>query len=727
MRFPNKQVMPRYTIISVVFALFGVAILGKAGYTMTVKRDYWLKVGQRTQRSGKELPPKRGNILADQGEVLAASIPEYKLFMDFMSWEKDSLRRTTEQYRRDSMLTASLDTISLLMHDIFPDVDPGEFKRHMLEGRRRKSHHWKIYPRRISYIQYRKVKELPLFCLSASRGGLHTEEINTRKNPYGSLAARTVGDLFKGKDSARSGIELSLDSLLRGKPGSYHTQKELGSFIRVIDQPAENGCDIQLTLNVKMQDICEKTLREKLVEINADHGICILMEVATGDIKAMCSLSRVGEGRYAETQNLAVSNSMEPGSVFKPVSFLVALNDGEITLDNTVDTGCGIREMHGRKMKDHNWRNGGYGVIDVPHIIGKSSNVGVSVLIDAKYGKNPARFVDGVYKTGIHDDLHLPLRGYAKPYIPRPDHANWKKSTNWSATTLPWMSIGYATRIPPISTLTFYNGIANAGKMMRPRLVKALWKNGEKIKDYEPVVMREQMASPKANEDLRVCLKTVTTKGQGVGHAANSRLINAAGKTGTAQVWDKTGNTGNYIVSFAGFFPYDKPRYSCIVCIRKPAPASGGGQCGPVFRKVAEAVLALEGERSYAEARDTLQPRHPRIYAGNLAATRRVTRDLGLGTAFPADGAGTPAWTAMPADGAAGAKPDTTPPGTMPDLTGYGLRDAVLRLERMGLRVKVQGTGRVTQQSIAAGTAVKKGQSVSLTLELPPKMKEPRG
>lgn len=716
MKFPNKQVMPRYTLIAVIFAFMGVAILAKAGYTMTVKRDYWLEVGKRTQRNGKTLPPTRGNILADGGEVLAASIPEYKLFMDFMSWEKDSTRRATEQFKRDSMLTADLDTISLLMHDIFPDIDPKVFKENMLEGRRQKSHHWKIYPKRISYIQYRKVKELPLFRLSANRGGLHTEDITTRKNPYGSLAARTVGDLFKGKDSARCGIELSFDSLLRGKPGLYHTQKELGSLVRVIDHPAENGYDVQLTLNVKMQDICEKALRDKLVEINAEHGICILMEVATGDIKAMCSLSRVGEGRYAEVQNLAVSNSMEPGSVFKPVSFLVALNDGEITLDNTVDTGSGIREMYGRKMKDHNWRRGGYGLIDVPNIIGKSSNVGVSVLIDAKYGNNPTRFVDGVYKTGIHDDLHLPLAGYAKPYIPQPDNPNWKKSTNWSATTLPWMSIGYATRIPPISTLTFYNGIANFGKMMRPRLVKALWKNGEIVKEYEPVVMREQMASRKAIDDIRTCLKAVTTKGVGVGHMANSPLINAAGKTGTAQIWDKSGNTGKYIVSFAGFFPFDNPKYSCIVCIRKPAPASGGGQCGPVFRQVAESVMALECQRSYAEAKDTMLAQHPHIFGGNGRSTGRVARELGvkLSERILTDN---PAWIVGSEDCKNGSYADNTRSDRMPDLSGYSLRDAVFRLERMGLHVKVTGTGRVSRQSIAAGQRIRKGQTVHLTLQ----------
>lgn len=716
MKFPNKQVMPRYTFMAIVFTCMGISILVKAGYTMTLKRDYWLEVGKRTQRSGKTLAPTRGNILADNSELLASSIPEYKLFMDFMSWEKDSTRRATEQFSRDSMLTVHLDTISLLMHNIFPDIDPKAFKENMLEGRRRKSHHWKIYPKRISYIQYRKVKEIPLFNLPANRGGLHTENFMTRKNPYGSLATRTIGDLFKGKDSARCGIELSFDSLLRGKPGRYHMQKELGSQIKVIDLPAENGYDVQLTINVKMQDICEKALRDKLEEINAEHGICILMEVATGDIKAMCSLSRMEDGRYAEIQNLAVSNSMEPGSVFKPVSFLVALNDGEITLENTVNTGSGIREMHGRKMKDHNWRRGGYGLIDVPNIIGKSSNVGVSVLIDSKYGNNPARFVDGVYKTGIHDDLHLPLTGYAKPYIPRPDNPNWKKATNWSATTLPWMSIGYATRIPPISTLTFYNGIANFGRMMQPRLVKALWHNGEIIKEYEPVVMREQMASRKAVDDIRTCLKAVTTKGVGVGHMANSPLIDAAGKTGTAQIWDKSGNTGKYIVSFAGFFPFAKPKYSCIVCIRKPAPASGGGQCGPVFRRVAESVMALESQQSYSEARDTVKTRQPRIFAGNGQTTAQAARKLGVKLAGPVF-ADNPAWLAGDDDSECGLRPDNSRNDCMPDLTGYSLRDAVFRLERMGLRVKAEGAGRVSRQSVAAGQRIQKGQTVQITLQ----------
>ena len=713
MKFPNKQVMPRYTFMAIVFTFVGIAIFGTAAHTMYIDNEYWLNVKKEQQPKSRKLEPTRGNILADGGEVLASSIPEYRLYMNYMSYETDSTRRAAEQYKRDSMLTAHLDTISLRMQRIFPDIDPKKFKDNMLKGRRQRSRYWAIYPKRISYIQYRKVKEIPLFNLSTNIGGLTGEETMARKNPYGTLARRTIGDMYKGvKDSARCGIELSQDNVLRGDTGTYHWQRELSSNVKVIDKPARNGYDVQLTLNVKMQDICEKALRDKLIELNAEHGICILMEVATGDIKAMCSLSRLSEGHYAEIQNLAVENSMEPGSVFKPVSILVALNDGEVTLDDYVDTGKGIREMHGRKMRDHNWQSNGYGRIDVPNIIGKSSNVGVSVLIDSKYGKNPARFVEGVYKTGIHDDLHLPLVGYAKPYIPRP-----KKGEFWPATTLPWMSIGYATRIPPISTLTFYNGIANFGRMMQPRLVKAYWNNGEIVEEFEPVVMREQMASRKAIEDIRTCLKAVTTKGIGVGHMATSPLIDAAGKTGTAQIWDKSGNTGKYIVSFAGFFPFSRPKYSCIVCIRKPPPASGGTQCGPVFRRVAESVMALENKPDYTEAHDTIGEPTPRIFAGNGQATAEAARELGVPLSKAVFGE-QPAWISDDKDSACGLRPDKGGDNCMPDLTGYSLRDAVFRLERMGLHVKSDGVGRVGRQSIAAGQPVRKGQTVQLTLRL---------
>lgn len=716
MDFPAKQVAKRYAFVASVLVLAGFAILGKAMYTMTVKKDYWLAVGDRFVKENDTVPPTRGNILADNGEVLAASLPEYKLFMDYMSWEKDSVRREKEQAKRDSLLTAKADSISEGMHRIFPDIDPVAFKQHLLEGREKKSHHWPLYKKRVTYIQYRQCKELPLFKLSPNTGGFHVEEIKTRKNPYGRLAIRTIGDLYKGKDSARTGLELSFDSVLRGKPGIAHRQKVLNRYLTIIDKPAEDGCDIMTTLNVGMQDICEKALGDKLREIEAQSGVCILMEVGTGDIKAMTSLQRMADGTYAEVNPDAVKNLYEPGSVFKPMSFLVGMDDGFIKMTDVVDVGCGIKEMYGRKMRDANWRSGGSGVVTVPQILQKSLNVGVSTLIDRYYHNDPRKFVEGIYRIGVAEDLQIPIPGYAKPRIRMPK----EDGSNWSKTALPWMSIGYETQIPPITTVTFYNGIANNGKLVRPRLVKAILKGGEVVKEFPVVVLREQMARPEAVKNIQDCLESVVSVG--LGKKAGSKYFHTSGKTGTAQIWTKNGFCSEYLISFAGYFPSENPLYSCIVCIRKGAPASGGGMCAPVFRRVAETVMAQRRSSDYSTARDTLNCMQPVVCAGNLQAAETVLDELRIARNgdLPEQEGSLP-WGVCQTrqDGLTLSTVTGEESHTVPDVKGYGLRDAMFRLEKAGLRVKVKGVGRVSAQSLKPGTTIEAGQEIELVLGNP--------
>ena len=716
MDFPAKQVAKRYAFVASVLVLAGFAILGKAMYTMTVKKDYWLAVGDRFVKENDTVPPTRGNILADNGEVLAASLPEYKLFMDYMSWEKDSVRREKEQAKRDSLLTAKADSISEGMHRIFPDIDPVAFKQHLLEGREKKSHHWPLYKKRVTYIQYRQCKELPLFKLSPNTGGFHVEEIKTRKNPYGRLAIRTIGDLYKGKDSARTGLELSFDSVLRGKPGIAHRQKVLNRYLTIIDKPAEDGCDIMTTLNVGIQDICEKALGDKLREIEAQSGVCILMEVGTGDIKAMTSLQRMADGTYAEVNPDAVKNLYEPGSVFKPMSFLVGMDDGFIKMTDVVDVGCGIKEMYGRKMRDANWRSGGSGVVTVPQILQKSLNVGVSTLIDRYYHNDPRKFVEGIYRIGVAEDLQIPIPGYAKPRIRMPK----EDGSNWSKTALPWMSIGYETQIPPITTVTFYNGIANNGKLVRPRLVKAILKGGEVVKEFPVVVLREQMARPEAVKNIQDCLESVVSVG--LGKKAGSKYFHTSGKTGTAQIWTKNGFCSEYLISFAGYFPSENPLYSCIVCIRKGAPASGGGMCAPVFRRVAETVMAQRRSSDYSTARDTLNCMQPVVCAGNLQAAETVLDELRIarnGDLPEQEGALPWGVCQTRQDGLTLSTVTGEESHTVPDVKGYGLRDAMFRLEKAGLRVKVKGVGRVSAQSLKPGTTIEAGQEIELVLGNP--------
>ncbi len=704
--------MPRYFLVTVILGLLGLCIIAKAAYIMFVERDYWNAVSDRFVKENVAIEPVRGNIFSADGQLLAGSLPEYKIYMDFMSWEKDSLRRVKDQHRRDSLLDAKMDSVCDGMHRLFPDIDPREFEKLLREGRRRKSHHWLLYPKRISYIQYKEVKRLPYFSLSSNQGGFHVEDFPQRRKPFGSLAARTIGEMYGGKDTARFGLELAFDSVLRGKPGIKHRQKVMNRYLNMVDVPAEDGYDVETTLDVGMQDICEKALRDKLTEISANSGVCILMEVATGNIKAITTLTRCADGKYREVRNGAVSDLREPGSVFKPVSFMVAMDDGYIDMNTRVNTGNGVLEMYGQPMKDHNWTRGGYGELTVPEILEYSSNIGVSYLIDKYYHNDPNKFVDGVYRTGIAEDTRLPIPGYARPNIrhPRPD------GKNWSPTALPWMSIGYETQIPPINTLMFYNGIANGGRMVRPRLVTRLMRGGETVREYPVEVVREHMCKPQTLTNLQTILEWVVSRG--LGRQAGNRNFKVSGKTGTAQVWTAAGFSSQYLVSFAGYFPSDAPLYSCIVCIQKGYPASGGGHCGPVFRRVSESVMALRTHPAISSARDTLHVPAPLVKNGNIEAAARLMKTLGVDYESIELNDGLPVWgrAVTQSNRVVLERCDETP-GQVPDVTGMGARDAVFLLEKSGLRTTLRGIGHVVRQSIAPGTPLSKGKTIHLQLE----------
>lgn len=757
-RFDANEIMPRYHVVMSILVLICVAVMIRAGYLMFFEHDYWQQVSARYTKQNDTIYPTRGNILAAGGEVLATSLPEYRMYIDFMSYEKDSLSRLRDQYRRDTLFfkkqkvtvtredslrlvqeygkrkgtamyleqrdrpplvkplttNARVDTIVRGLKAIFPKLNTDSFKIRLVKARQKGAHNFAVYPHRVSYITYRRVKSLPVFKMSANYGGFYTTQYRKRKNPYGALARRTIGDLYGEKDMARCGLEMAYDSVLRGKYGISHTQKVSNRYLSIPDTLATNGCDIQTTIDIAMQDICEKALGDQLRNIGGEFGVCILMEVATGDVKAMTSLSRCSDGQYREIASKAVSNLMEPGSVFKPMSFMVAMDDGYIKMSDQIYTGTGTYEMHGRKMKDSNWTHGGNGLITVPQCIQMSSNIGVSRLIDQYYFNQPEKFVDGIYRIGVAEDLKLPIPGYAKPKIRRPN----KDKSNWSNTALAWMSIGYETQIPPISTLTFYNGVANGGKMVRPRFVTAIKRNGEVIQEIPVEVIREQMCKQETLKNIQECLYRVVNEPlHATGKQARSKYFHVSGKTGTAQVWTKAGFSSQYLVSFAGYFPSEKPQYSMIVCIKKGSPAYGGLHCCPVFKRVAETVMAQNHEYDYSRAKDSVNRLSPILLPGNLNALSNVLDALNIShqkdnMVATKDGS---TWGKAHNSSNYLLRQEHTPDGTMPDITGYGMRDAVYRLEKLGLRVFVHGKGRVVKQSIAPGSRLKRGARIDLS------------
>ena len=705
-KFENDKVMPRYMVIAIVLTLIGFAVIGKALYIMTAKKQYWTEVADRLKRDSVSVKPNRGNILSCDGQLMASTIPEYKIFIDFQA----------AAFENDSLWLSKLDSLCEGLSVIFPSYTAYEHKVLLEKGRHKVNangtvgaRHWPIYPRRINYNKYVEAKNLPFFNMPRYKSGFHEEEFTSRNRPFGTLAKRTIGGMYGAKDSAYFGLELSYDSILRGTPGITGRRKILNKYMNIpVTQPIDGG-DIVTTIDVNMQDLAERAVLDELKLINGEMGVAILMEVETGDVKAIVNMSRNDKGEYIEAVNSAISYRCEPGSVFKVASFLVALDD-ELNIDGqkvdtsyVIHTGGGVRGMYGREMKDHNWRRGGYGDINMARTLEVSSNIGVSHVIDKIYHDQAERYVKGLYRVGIGQDLGLQniLPGYRPPLIRMPQRKkNGRYDDNWYATTLPWMSIGYETQIAPINTVTFYNAIANNGKMMRPRFVKKVLKNGETVREYPPEVIKERIAKPKAIKTMQTILEHVVS--QGLGKKAGSPLFKVAGKTGTAQVSQgKAGyksGTVQYWLSFAGYFPADNPRYSCIVCLKKSGlPASGGGMSGVVFHHIAEGVMARNLKMSVEDARDENSVAIPDIKKGNTRDANYVLGKLGINKRMPKENA--------PSE-------DITP-----NVVGMGARDAVYMLENRGLRVKVHGRGKVKKQSYPAGKQIVEGSECVLILE----------
>lgn len=704
----TKKIMIRYSFIILVMVLVGLAIVFKAGVIMFAERQYWKDVADRFVKENVTVRPNRGNIISSDGQLMASSLPEYKIYMDFKAGGQ----------LKDSLLMLYLDSICDGLHQIFPDKSKAEFKAHIKKGRAKGSRNYLLYPKRISYIQYKEAKRLPVFNMSKYRGGFHEQTFNQRKKPFGSLAMRTLGDMYSDMTlGAKNGLELQYDSILKGREGITHRQKVMNKYLNIVDIPPVDGCDIITTIDVGMQDIAEKALIDQLKEINGNVGVAILMEVKTGEVKAIVNMTKCNDGVYREIRNNAVSDMMEPGSTFKTASIMVALEDGYITPDQEVDTKNGVYMMHGRPMKDHNWHRGGYGVIDITKVLMVSSNIGVSRVIDENYHNQPEKYVEGLYKLGIATPLNLDIPGAAKkPNIRKPTKENWSK------TALAWMSIGYETQVPPMNTLAFYNAIANNGVMVKPKFVKAIMKDGQVVEEIPTEVLNPAIASPKTIGQIQTILEKVVS--EGLGKKAGSKHFKVSGKTGTAQVSQGKGGYKSgrmqYLVSFCGFFPSEDPKYSCIVAIQKSGlPASGGLMAGSVFSEIAERVYAKHDERDVKEAKDSTSILTPDVKNGNLAAARYILDEIETNTIGVEDyDMKKPVWgnvTHNPNVNITLNKKEINEK-KVPSVIGMGAKDAVYLLESVGLKVHLTGMGKVRSQSIPAGNTLHKGKTIQLKL-----------
>ena len=720
-KFKKEKVMPRYLVVAMILTLAGIAVVVKAAYIMTAEKDYWDQVAKNQVNLADSIKkPNRGNILSCDGQLLAGSIPEYELYIDFRAGlQRDGSEDTAWVRERSELWAAKLDSLCDGLHRIFPEKSAEEFREHLNEGYQKKSRFWKVWKGKVDYVTYKEVKKLPYFNLPRHKGGFWGKEFPARRHPFGSLAERTIGS----RDTARYGVELAFDSLLKGTYGIAHKQKMRDKMVYVTTTPPVDGADIVTTLDVGMQDLAEQALLKELRDRDHLMGVAILMEVQTGDVKAIVNMEKGGDGVYRERLNNALGYRCEPGSVFKTASILVALDDGVVDTSYVIHTGNGVMPMHGANMKDHNWHRGGYHDINVARALEVSSNVGVSHVIDHFYYSNPSKYVEGLYRVGIGEDLKIPLNEYRAPKIRYPDTKTTNRANYWSKTTLAWMSIGYETQVAPINTLAFYNAIANDGKLVQPRFVKAIMKDGEVVEELPTVVLKEQIARPEAVKTMQTVLTHVVS--QGLGKRAGSTSFPVAGKTGTAQVSDNVYNYHSgkrcHWLSFCGFFPADKPRYSCIVCVKTTTgPASGGLVSGSVFHEIAEGVMAGSVRKVAAHARDEHSTFIPEVKNGDVQAANYVLGQLDINTTgnwMTAKTGDAPVW------GKASQEPNSVKldkvnedEDIMPDVMGMGARDAVFMLEKLGVKVRLSGMGHVKGQSIPAGTSLHQGMVCQLHL-----------
>jgi cell division protein FtsI (penicillin-binding protein 3) len=706
----------RFGLVVLLFVLFGIAILFKAGHTMFVRKDYWLKAASRFRKDSIIEPARRGNIYSSDGKLLASSMPQYKIFMDFMVIAENKKLQQKVQHKRDSLLKTHVGEIARGMHRILGKKSTFYYRNLLTKGRDKEERHLLLYPQPISYLQYKALKKLPVFNLSGYKGGFHVEKLRKRVRPFDRMAERTLGKVY-GQEATKSkyqgrgkfGLEYSFDSLLAGTPGMKHREKVMNKYIDFIDKEPIDGCDIITTIDVHMQELVEEALVAKLKEVNAMAGTVVLMETKTGNIKAIANLDRARNGRYYEHTNRALVDLSEPGSTFKTVSMAIALENGLVTPDTKINTGNGHKKMYGRTVND--WRSGGFGILTPKEVLRFSSNIGIATVIDDYYHAKPKAYVEEIYKLGLNIPLNLQLKGAAKPYIPTPEKCYWDD------TKLAWMSFGYNTQIPCINLITFYNAIANQGKMVKPRFVTEILRNDSIIKQFPVEVLREQICSKRTIRQLTEMLEFVVE--DGLKRRVYTDKFRIAGKTGTAQL--SHGKAGyragkmSYYVSFCGFFPVENPKYTCIVGIRKRGKASGGSMAGPVFRDIAEAVYTLSEKENLRDLKDSITI-IPRAKTINLAEERRALHGLNyVKQLLPEEKtlSASAIRHRIKVDQYDTIKVNSKDSLLVPRVIGLGAKDAIYILEKENWKITLNGRGHVQSTKVHFRNKVKQ-----ITLEL---------
>lgn len=702
----KRDILWRVYLGFIAVAVVCVLILGKAFYIQQVQGTYWRSMSDSLHQRIEETEAERGTIYSEDGQMLSTSMPQFDIYIDFAA---EGLREKSGRRFREN-----LDSLSFCLGRLFKDRTTEEYKKLLNNGYKKKDRYF-LLKRKIGFREYQELKGFPLVRQGKNKSGFIAEAKSIRLNPYQMLAFRTIG---LDRDSFKVGLEMTYDSVLKGIKGKRLVRYIGGGVSVPVDEDeyqleSENGKDVVTTLDIHIQDIVENALMKMMAGNEAEHGCAIVMEVSTGKIKAIANLGKRTDGTYWEDLNYALRTT-EPGSTIKLATLLSVLSEGA-SLNEQVEVGTtgsafvGVRNVNDAEQAPKP-------VMTVKECFAHSSNVGMSKIAYKTFSSNPGKFLRYLHQLRLDTATGIDLLGEEKPKLPR------MKRSNEGLHAMVTMSFGYAIQISPLQTLTLYNAIANGGRMMKPYLVSSIQNNGVEEKEFNPVTLAESICTPSVVKAAQECMRAVTTEGTAKGIFLNSPYP-VAGKTGTSHVADgKYGySDGVYQASFAGYFPANRPQYTCIVVIKTKPNAIvhfGGQLAAPVFKEIADRLYTLYVKKTKDNIAGIAARPDSSVYK-YTGLKEEMKQLLGaLNIKYTDAAGGNSEWTSMVN------QPDKpllaalqVSEKQMPVLTGMGLKDAVYVCENMGLKVNVRGKGKVAAQSLVAGQATTKGQVISIELK----------
>lgn len=703
----KKDILWRVAAVYIFTAILGLIILGKAAYIQFAEGEKWKSRAQNITLKDITIKSNRGNIYAEDMRLLASSIPYYEIRMDLIT---PSLT--------DDIFYSKIDSLALSLSRLFNDRSQAQYKRQLVKARKDGERYY-LVKKNVNYLEMKEVREFPIFRRGQYKGGLIVRQYNKRFQPHINLASRTIGYTTLSERGNIVGIEGAYDHYLKGINGITLMQRATGGvWVPLNDGTTidpKDGKDIVTTIDVNYQDVAESALLKQLLKHEAHHGTAVLMEVSTGDIKAIANLERDNKGNYREIYNYAIGESIEPGSTFKLASLLVALEDGVVDLDDTIDTEDGKIRFFDKVIEDTEPE--GYGKITVKRVFEVSSNVGVAKIVSDNYRGRENRFIDRLYAMHLNERLGIEIKGEGKPEIKYPD------DNLWSGISLPMMAHGYEVRLTPLQILAFYNAIANGGKLVKPRFVKEVSYHGQTIEEFDVEVINPSIVSQSTLVKARKMLEGVVESGT----ASNLKTSNykIAGKTGTAQIANekfgyRTNSKVSYSASFVGYFPADDPKYSCIVVINGPSKSVYYGNlvAGPVFKTIADKVYATNLSLNKTLVKVEEQPviDAPYTKIGDKNELNKVLAHLNIPVKASDEVDKHSYVITSKHDKHIAYKPYRLNRSLVPNVKEMGLKDAVYLLEEMGFDVQVRGRGKVVSQSLQAGTRFQKGQRIVLEM-----------